>query len=212
MKVPFVLTIACSKGGVGKSTVAYNLAVEFSKKYDTQVIDLDYQKSISIFNYNREQSNLEKLDITPVIKNEKHLKQIIKENTGLIIIDTGAFDSDINRTALLLSDMIIVPTSDSQVDLYGLILFKKVLENLNKVKKVKALLLLNKIISRSINKTTVSAFMKEHKNYFKLFKNLMTYRLDYKKSFETGKSVCEISKSKAGVEIKKIMKEIGEYV
>ena len=40
----------------------------------------------------------------------------------------------------------------------------------------------------------------------------MTYRLDYKKSFESGKSVCEISKSKAGIEIKKIIKEIGEYV
>lgn len=210
MKTPFVLTIACSKGGVGKSTLAYNIAVELSKKYETQVIDLDYQKSISIFNYNREKSNLAKLNIAPIIKNEKQLRQIIKENDGLIIIDTGAFDSDINRAALLLSNMIIVPTSDSQVDLYGLILFKKVLENINLAKKVKAFLILNKIITRSINKSTVSSFMKEHKNFFKLFKNSMTYRLDYKKSFEAGKSVCEIPKSKAGIEIKKVIKEIEE--
>lgn len=38
-----IITIACSKGGVGKSTIALNLAIELNRRYAVTVLDLDYQ-------------------------------------------------------------------------------------------------------------------------------------------------------------------------
>ena len=48
-KGPRIIALVCTKGGVGKSTIAFNLAVELSKKAAVSVIDLDYQKSLTIF-------------------------------------------------------------------------------------------------------------------------------------------------------------------
>ena len=50
MKQPYTIVIAHQKGGVGKSTIATNLAVELAKKIQISVIDLDTQKSTSYFN------------------------------------------------------------------------------------------------------------------------------------------------------------------
>ena len=45
-----IITISHQKGGVGKSTLAYNIAVELSKKNNVQVIDLDVQQTVSAYN------------------------------------------------------------------------------------------------------------------------------------------------------------------
>ena len=44
----YVYTLANAKGGCGKSTVAFNLAVSFARKgYRTLAIDLDQQRNLS---------------------------------------------------------------------------------------------------------------------------------------------------------------------
>ena len=42
-----IITLSHQKGGVGKSTLAWNMIVEFSKKRMVSVIDLDMQKTIT---------------------------------------------------------------------------------------------------------------------------------------------------------------------
>ena len=43
-----IITIAHQKGGTGKSTISLNIAVELNNKYNLKIIDLDYQKSLTI--------------------------------------------------------------------------------------------------------------------------------------------------------------------
>ena len=45
-----IIAISHQKGGVGKSTIAYNLSVELSKKYTVNVVDLDVQQTITACN------------------------------------------------------------------------------------------------------------------------------------------------------------------
>jgi chromosome partitioning protein len=85
------IAIAHQKGGVGKSTLAANLAVYL----DAAAIDLDYQQSVSLFSQSREEAGLKPIKIVK-IKNRLELDKALIGN-GLIVIDCGGFDSDINR-------------------------------------------------------------------------------------------------------------------
>ena len=107
-----IITIAHQKGGVGKSTIALNLAVELSKKYNLKVIDLDYQKSITIFNETRKEKKLKPLNIIH-IENQKELIDVLKNSNELILIDSGGFDSDLNRIAIIGADLVITPVSNN---------------------------------------------------------------------------------------------------
>ena len=119
-----IITIAHQKGGVGKSTIALNMAVELSEKYNLKVIDLDYQKSITIFNETRKEKKLKSLDIIH-IETQKELISFLRNNNDMILIDSGGFDSDLNRIAIIGADLIITPVSNNLIEIYGLELLKK---------------------------------------------------------------------------------------
>ncbi len=205
-----VITIAHQKGGVGKSTISLNLAVELSKKYPVSVIDLDYQKSISIFNENRKDAGLKPLNIIP-IENKKELMDVIDHTEGIVLIDSGGFDSDLNRIAILGADIVITPLSNNLIEIYGLEAFKKILIELREARDdLKSNILLNNVnpqATKSIQE--LQEYINSNKEYFNIFETVLRRRSDFAKSFEVGKSVVEIDKtSKAAKEIKSLIKEI----
>ena len=204
-----VITIAHQKGGVGKSTIALNLAVEFSKKYPTKIIDLDYQKSLSIFNAHRKENNLPALEIIE-FDTKKDLMNLLDNPDSLIIIDSGGFDSDLNRLALIGADMIITPVSNNLIELYGLEAFKRILKDIKQIRDVKAHILLNKINPRAVKVINeLRDFLSKNKEYFELLNTTIRYRNDYAKSFEEGKSVVELdNNSKSSMEIMELINDI----
>lgn len=206
-----VITISHQKGGVGKSTVALNLAVELSKEYNVAIIDLDHQRSITIFQSIRENKDLSDLNVL-IAEDENSLMNIMNNFEGIVVIDSGGFDSDLNRIAMLGSDMIITPVSNSLIELYGLEKFKLIIEELREIQPdIVAHVLLNNI---SPSATTLVHDLKnfltsDEEEKFKMIKGIMRQRSDYRKSFEYGQSVVEMdSTSKAAEEIKMILKDI----
>ena len=115
------ITVSHQKGGVGKSTIAWNLAVHFSKIVPTTIIDLDIQQSLTQTNGIRKSMGLEPLTVKQ-IKTSDELAQHIQDDTvkKITIIDSGGFDSAYNRIAISGSDMLITPVSDKPFDLMGL--------------------------------------------------------------------------------------------
>jgi ATP-binding protein involved in chromosome partitioning len=82
--VKYVIAIASGKGGVGKSTVAINLAAELSKKYKVGVLDLDiYGPSLPMVIGSNEQ---------PKITAEQKLIPI--EKFGMKFMSFGFINSD----------------------------------------------------------------------------------------------------------------------
>jgi len=209
-----IITIAHQKGGVGKSTIALNLAVELSKKYPLRVIDLDYQKSISIFNENRKDAGGKPLQIL-IVESVKDFTKVTNSFDGLILVDSGGFDSDLNRFAMLMANIIITPLSNNLIEIYGLEAFKRILSDLKQVNKdIKAHILLNNInhqIAKPVSE--LEDYIKSNKQFFEMFKTVLRRRVDFSKSFEMGKSVIEIdSSSKASKELNSLIKEIDKIL
>lgn len=209
MKTPKIITISCSKGGVGKSTLAINLAVEMAKKYRVRVLDLDYQKSVTIFNRVRAAADIPPLDVLDV-ETVQAFNKIAKSAADILIIDSGAFDSDLNRAALKAADMVITPVSDSEVEIYGLLMFNKALTAL---KGVRAHVLINRAAPRASNINELVNQVKKHSKTLSLMASRLADRSDYRKIFITGKGVTEIkSTGAAALEVKKLVKEVEKNV
>lgn len=205
MKIPKIITVSCSKGGTGKSTVAINIAVEIARKYPVRVLDLDYQKSVTIFNRVRTASGLVPLDMVEV-GNVKDLNKIVKKNDGILIIDSGAFDSDLNRAALRAADMVITPVSGSEVEIYGLLMFNN---TLNALKGVRAHVLINRATAHASNVSELISQVGKRKKTLSLLSSRFADRVDYQKIFIMGKGTVEMKAGNAAAaEVKKLVKEI----
>jgi len=206
-----VITVAHQKGGVGKSTIASNLAVEYFKTYGDRltVVDLDTQRSLTYFNNIRKYNGIQELPIVQV-KSADELTAVIKANKGLILIDAGGFDSDVNRVAMLHADRIITPVSDSSFELGGLMMFRGILRELRAARPdLVATVLLNRVhqfAGKSLEEIFDFARSNEE---FGIFETILRDRGEYKRATENGKSVVELVRDgKAAQEITNLMEEM----
>ena len=214
-----IITLAHQKGGTGKSTLAWNLAVELRRKYKKYgykkfiFVDLDNQESVTMTNRLRMQYGQEPLEIVRFTDDERSkLEEFINsiEDDTLVIIDSGGYDADLNRLAIIASDFVITPVSSDYMEIFGLQKFKTILEELSIIKgeTVKVNVLLNKIDPKLKDFSDIIEFISETKN-FKLMDTVIRFRSDYKHSIGYGFSVKELDKtSKATDELKQLIKEI----
>jgi len=214
-----IITLAHQKGGTGKSTLAWNLAVELRKKYKKYgyskflFVDLDNQESVTMTNRLRMQYGHEPLEIVRFTDDERsRLEEFINsiEDDTLVIIDSGGYDADLNRLAIIASDFVITPVSSDYMEIFGLQKFKTILEELSVIKNetVKVHALLNKIDPKLKDFSDIVDFINDIKN-FDLLDTVIRFRSDYKHSIGYGFSVKELDKnSKASEEISLLIKEI----
>jgi chromosome partitioning protein len=210
-----IVLFSHQKGGVGKSTSAINLAYECKNKIKyISILDLDSQHSAKLFNQLRTQNKLDCIDCYTQddIKYDKLIALYKGNKDNLLIIDSGGYDSDINRMALVKADIIITPVGISQIEIFGLQKFRKVLKDASTAlgKNIKTHILLNNVDSRS-KKAIVSLqeYIKNNSQYFVPLNSILHTRTDYKSSYGNGLTVKEYNKkSKATDEVKALSKEI----
>lgn len=136
------ILVANAKGGVGKSTLACALAsVALERGYKVGLYDMDRQKSLSNWAKRRDLPCTadQKFDIDRIIRAEK---------PDLVIIDSQATlrGASLER-AVKLANSIIVPMTNSQLDIEATARFLKRAHRIKALRKGKALLLpvLNKV-------------------------------------------------------------------
>jgi len=114
---PIIIAIAHQKGGVGKSTLAYNLATYYAKNSKVGIVDADYQGTISdIFTSFGEDNVLGGVDL--IAKSELGDYQQLLDKTAydLLIIDTPPYLSQELPDIFALSDFILIPTKPAVND------------------------------------------------------------------------------------------------
>lgn len=118
-----ILTIANEKGGVGKTTVATNLAVMARLAgMDVLLVDTDVkQTSITAWCGARQQRGVTPF-IPAMIKVGKFGADVIAiaEKYDLVIVDVGGRDSTELRQGLAIADSAIVPIMPGQFEVWGM--------------------------------------------------------------------------------------------
>lgn len=110
-KMGKIITVAHQKGGVGKSTLAMNLAVCFQDQLNVALVDTDLQGSL--FQIKEELPGL------AVVGNDQ-LQEIKKLDYDLVIVDTPPYLSNKLPELFNLSDFILIPTKAGFFDVMAI--------------------------------------------------------------------------------------------
>ena len=105
-----IILITHQKGGVGKSTLVFNLAVNLRENAKTCIVDMDAQGSLM---------NIKELSEVPIFSNSE-LKKVVKADYDFIFIDTPPYLTDQLPELCNLADLIIIPTKAGVLDLLAI--------------------------------------------------------------------------------------------
>ena len=198
-----ITVIGNLKGGTGKSTVAFNLAVWLKiQRGSVTLFDLDPQKTLSdVVDIRGEEGyepNLEILDDIGTLAS-------LKNTRSDVIVDVGTADFESMKQALKLADRIVTPVPPSQADIWSTQRFIKIIrEECGGNKKMPQVLgFINRADTHIGVRETDEA--EEALGYLKNIDhvNLRLYqRTAYRRSFSEGLAVFELQPgSKASNEI-----------
>lgn len=198
-----VITVAHTKGGVGKSTLAWNLAHSLHAAGEVvRIVDLDFQQTLFFINAIAKLNNEATIEVLQP-QTGSELLEIIEENHGYLIIDVGGFDSDINRIALSRADKILVPISPSITEVIGFKTFEAIIEDIN---ATSINMVLNNIHPLQKDFTEIEKVV--NKSGAKLLKTIIRSRKTYKDVLALGKSVFTYTDLKATEEIERLKDEL----
>ncbi len=202
-----IITIGNTKGGVGKTTIACNLAVCSSlSNRKVLLIDADVQGSSMAFRASRSTDDIKAMAITtPTLHSDLNSFREI----DLIFVDAGGRDNKTFRSAIMASDLLVIPCMASQVDFWAVGDVVDLLKEARIYKpEIRAFFLLNQVNPV----TTLSRDAVEAMNDFdpdvKPLDTIINARIAYKKSFGEGKGVVEWNDPKAKKEISDLFNEI----
>ncbi len=198
-----ILTVAHTKGGVGKSTLAWHLAhalIQDERK--VTIVDLDFQQTLFFINSLNENNIIE-------VKQPQTGDELIElfekyEDDEYIIVDVGGFDNDINRIAISWADSIVVPISNSATEVLGFKTFEAILEEID---NPFVYVVLNNIHPLTKNFDLITEAIGDNPN-IKLQNSIIRNRKVYKETLGFGKSIFDTKDTEAQNEIKRLKDEL----
>ncbi len=110
--MPKIILITHQKGGVGKSTLTFNLAQNISQNTRVAVLDFDLQGSLSQL-----KGLVTDFDIIPYQDNIEEIRNL---DFDFIFIDTPPYLSNQLPSLIKIADLIIVPTKAGVLDLLAI--------------------------------------------------------------------------------------------
>lgn len=171
-----IIPIVNQKGGVGKSTIALNLAYALNDELTVGLYDADLQGSLSNSEVN------EGLNIVPPCR-DVHLLKTLKFD--VLIVDTPPYLTSRLPEILKISDLAIVPTKSSAFDALAIgSTLQLIKEAQRKNPKLKAHILYSMVKHNSSLCREMSEVLEGFG--YPVFKNRIVERVDYVRSLMSG--------------------------
>lgn len=163
-----VILITHQKGGVGKSTLAFNLAVNIFDNAKVCLVDFDEQGSLL---------NIKKASKVPIFEADK-LKELLKSDYDFIFIDTPPYLTNQLKELCDLADVIIIPTKAGILDLLAIKSTIEIVEESNNSNK--AIIVFNMVKPN----TSLTAEIKSHLGDYniRISKNMISDLVSYSRS------------------------------
>jgi chromosome partitioning protein len=207
-----IILVGHQKGGVGKSTIAVNIAVEFTAR-GSDVIVVEADPSIftsSNWAKDREDAGYSPIQTVQKTGNLRATLLDLAKKYDVVIVDAPGKDSSEMRTAMTAADMVLVPIQPTQPDLdatQGLVVTINQAKDFNP--ELKALAVLNRVSTNVFSDSVAEA-----QSYLSDFPELRiaTTHLYERKAYQTslsgGLGVVEMKDSKARAEIQLLTAEV----
>lgn len=209
-----IITVASLKGGVGKSTIAINLAVALRHiGYTVALIDTDTNQSCLHWSGERDE-DLPYIYVTPLPDSKelsKNLKGLV-ENYEIVVIDGTPSLNEVTSRIITAADVLIIPVRAGVLDLLATQKFLDRYEDAveRKGEDIPAYFLLNQFNERyNVSQKTMNLL--EQSDIDTLASRLGD-RTAYANSIEEGKGVYEYNDPKAKKEIVALANEIVEII
>ena len=163
-----IILITHQKGGVGKSTITYNLACNIRENAKVCIIDMDFQGSLI---------NISELSEVPIFNADK-LNETIKSDYDFIFIDTPPYLNEKIIDLCNISDVIIIPTKAGVLDLLAI---KSTIDIVKQAKSEnKAIIVFNMI---KPNTTLTEEIKSQLQDYnIKVSKNMLSDLVSFSRS------------------------------
>ena len=192
-----ITVIGNLKGGCGKSTITFNLAIWLAGAgEDVLAFDLDPQATLSDVSEVRREE-----EVTPeitVFRPESNPAKIMREHQGEVLVDVGASNLWAMRQAIAMAHRILVPVPPSQADVWSTARFRDIIAEtvVNRKEHPEILLFINRADTHpGIRESRETEEALASLNGVTLLSDKICQRTAYRRSFSEGRAVFELSAS-----------------
>lgn len=189
--MPKVLAILNQKGGVGKTTLAIHIATAFAhREFKVLLLDADPQNSALDWAAAREGQPLFPVVGLPKSSIHKELPTLT-EKFDVVVIDGPPRVHDVARSAIMASDLVLVPVQPSPYDVWA---SKEIMDLLNEAMVYKPTLKKAFVINRKIVNTAIGRDVTDVLSEYPVpvLKTAISQRVAFAESATRGLTVFEL--------------------
>lgn len=207
------------KGGVGKTTIAVNLAVAFTQRGKTVcIIDTDQKQHSALEWAGLRHENKTLIQVFAVEQNQINHKMLanLQEKYDIVILDGTPQLSELATRTILVSDILIIPISPSIFDFRAFESFFKLVKEMNETRltanlnSVSAHIVMNRINERANIAKEIGEALAVYET--PILKTRLVNRTAYADNATDGMGVVEGKDKKAKEEFNHFTDEIEQII